>query len=103
MTSVAEPLMGAVSQLASQLKPGRVYRREDLACLSTAVDRHLRVLVARGKLKKLAQGLYYVPKQSIFGPLPPADDRVAGRSRCSLTLTSQIRYFRSIGRLKATT
>ncbi len=79
MTSVAETLMGAVSQLASQLKPGRVYRREDLACLSTAVDRHLRVLVARGKLKKLAQGLYYVPKQSIFGPLPPADDRVVDR------------------------
>lgn len=44
--------------------------------LSTAVDRHLRELVRTGKLKKLAQGLYYAPKDSSFGPLPPADEKV---------------------------
>jgi hypothetical protein len=27
-------------------------------------------------LKKLAQGLYYAPKQSRFGPLPPTDEQV---------------------------
>lgn len=68
----------AAARLADSLKAGRVYRREDLARLSTAVDRHLRELVATGILKKLAQGLYHAPKQSSFGPLPPADEQVVG-------------------------
>ena len=71
-------LRGAVANLAGELQAGRVYRREDLARLSSAVDRHLRELVASGKLKKLAQGLYHAPKQSSFGPLPPADEQVVG-------------------------
>jgi len=66
-------LRGATAHLADALKAGYVYRREDLARLSTAVDRHLRELVSVGKLKKLAQGLYYAPKSSKFGLLPPAD------------------------------
>lgn len=74
MQTTAVPLRGGASRLAGQLKSGRVYRREDLARLSTAVDRHLHELVASGKLKKLAQGLYHAPKQSSFGALPPADD-----------------------------
>ena len=69
-------LRGGAAHLAGELRPGRVYRREDLAGLSTAVDRHLRELVASGKLRKLAQGLYHAPKQSSFGSLPPADDQV---------------------------
>ena len=73
-----ESLRGAVAHLADGLQAGRVYRREDLARLSTAVDRHLRELVATGKLKKLTQGLYHAPKQSSFGPLPPADEQVVG-------------------------
>lgn len=66
----------AAAGLAGELRPGRVYRREDLARLSNAVDRHLRTLLAKDKLKKLAQGLYYAPQGSRFGALPPADDRV---------------------------
>lgn len=80
-TTVPHPtdsLRGAVAHLAGELQAGRVYRREDLARLSTAVDRHLRELVAAGKLKKLAQGLYHAPKQSSFGSLPPADEQVVG-------------------------
>lgn len=69
-------LRGATAHLADELKAGHVYRREDLARLSNAVDRHLRELVSMGKLQKLAQGLYHAPKQSNFGPLPPADDQV---------------------------
>lgn len=66
------------AHLAGELRPGRVYRREDLTRLSTAVDRHLRELVASGTLKKLAQGLYHVPKLSSFGPLPPDDAQLVG-------------------------
>ena len=69
------PLRGASAHLADELQAGRVYRREDLAVLSNAVDRHLHEL-STGMLKKLAQGLYYAPKQSNFGPLPPTDKEV---------------------------
>jgi len=73
-----EPLRGAAAHLAEGLRPGQVYRREDLARMSNAVDRHLRELVASGRLKKLAQGLYHAPRQSSFGPLPPEDADVVG-------------------------
>jgi hypothetical protein len=73
---ITSSLRGATAHLADELKAGHVYRREDLARLSNAVDRHLRELVSMGKLQKLAQGLYHAPKQSNFGPLPPADDQV---------------------------
>ncbi len=69
-------LRGATAQLAHDLQAGHVYRREDLARLSNAVDRHLNELVSNGLLKKLAQGLYFAPKQSRFGPIPPTDEQV---------------------------
>ncbi|MDF3831441.1 hypothetical protein P3W85_00465 [Cupriavidus basilensis] len=71
-------LRRATAHLADGLRAGRVYRREDLARMSNAVDRHLRELVASGQLKKLAQGLYYAPRTSSFGPLPPDDVEVVG-------------------------
>lgn len=64
---------GAKAQLAGALRSGRVYRREDLLPFSTAVDRHLKELVAGGRLTRLAQGLYYAPRKSSFGELPPDD------------------------------
>ena len=70
------PLRGAAAALAARLQTGRVYRREDLARISKAVDRHLNELVSTGVLKKLAQGLYYAPKKSSFGLLPPTDEQV---------------------------
>lgn len=70
------PPRGATALIANGLKAGHVYRREDLAHLSNAVDRHLRELLSMGKLQKLAQGLYHAPKQSHFGPLPPTDDQL---------------------------
>jgi hypothetical protein len=63
----------ALDQVARTLHAGKVYRREDLAQVSNAVDRHLRELVSGGALKRLAQGLYYAPKESVFGVLPPND------------------------------
>ena len=70
------PLRGAAAVLAARLQTGRVYRREDLARMSKAVDRQLSELVSTGVLKKLAQGLYYAPKKSSFGLLPPTDEQV---------------------------
>lgn len=55
------------------LEKGHVYRREDLLTDSNAVDRHLKQLLDFGDVEKLAQGLYYVPKSSVFGRAPPKE------------------------------
>jgi hypothetical protein len=59
--------------LLQHLHPGKVYRRAELELYSSAIDRHLAQLVARGQLTKIQNGLYYVPQQSKFGPVPPTD------------------------------
>lgn len=66
----------SLGQVARVLHAGKVYRREDLAQVSNAVDRHLRELISGGALKRLAQGLYYAPKTSAFGVLPPDDQEL---------------------------
>jgi hypothetical protein len=63
----------AVAALSRRLRAGGVYRREDLLPNSNAVDRHLKQLQSSGRLKKLSQGLYYAPRQSVYGELPPDD------------------------------
>lgn len=59
--------------LKRHLKPGAVYRRQDLQQWSTAVDRHLKELVEEGVLEKLSGGLYYVPRPTVFGKAPAED------------------------------
>lgn len=73
-TSKKSAKLTAAASLSKKLRAGGVYRREDLASVSRAVDRNLRELLDKGRLKKLSQGIYYVPRQSAYGPVPP-DDR----------------------------
>jgi len=70
--------MTKLEALKEQLRPGEVYRREDLARRSNAVDRHLKQLVADGTLVKLAGGLYAYPKNTVFGKAPAKDDKLVG-------------------------
>jgi len=65
--------------LRQHIKQGEVYRRSDLEYYSTAIDRHLATLTKDGTLIKLNQGLYYAPKQSKFGNVPPDDRQVVER------------------------
>jgi hypothetical protein len=65
--------------LLRHIKQGEVYRRSDLEYFSTAIDRQLAQLMKEGKLMKLSQGLYYAPKQSKFGLVPPDDVNVVER------------------------
>lgn len=65
-----------VSPLSQHLRAGKVYRREDLVPYSTSVDRELQQLVAAGRLTKAAQGLYYAPRKSVFGDVPPTEDEM---------------------------
>jgi hypothetical protein len=66
-------VMTQLEALKKRLRPGQVYRREDVARWSKAVDRHLKQLVQEGTLAKLAGGLYERPQQTAFGAAP-ADD-----------------------------
>lgn len=68
--------MARVNYLKRQLKPGGVYRRTELADWSKSVDRHLDELLSDGTLQKLAQGMYYVPKETAFGKTPPDEKTV---------------------------
>ena len=58
----------------SHMKSGVVYRRVGLLSYSSNLDRDLMTLVDQKKLKKPAPGLYYKPKASRFGLLPPSDE-----------------------------
>jgi hypothetical protein len=68
--------MTKLQELKRRLRPGQVYRREDLSRWSRAVDRHLKELVEEGTLTKLAAGLYAYPKQTVFGKAPAEDDKL---------------------------
>jgi len=68
--------MTKVEELKTHLRSGRVYRREDLAQWSKAVDRHIKQLVDERTLTKLAPGLYLYPKETVFGKAPAEDDRL---------------------------
>lgn len=59
--------------LRQHIKAGQMYRRSDLEYYSSAIDRHLSMLTKEGSLIKLSQGLYYAPKSSKFGVIPPDD------------------------------
>jgi hypothetical protein len=65
--------------LKANLKRGHVYRRADLTNWSKAVDRHLQELVLDGTLTKVSPGVYYYPKQTVFGN-SPADDNTLVRT-----------------------
>ena len=66
----AEMPTSTLDQLKRHLRPGRVYRREDLLPWSNSVDRHLKELTVDGTLKKLRTGLYYHPRKLEFGEAP---------------------------------
>lgn len=68
--------MTRLEQLKKLLRPGQVFRRQDLTGRSNAVDRHLRQLVAEGTLVKLAGGLYEYPKVTVFGQAPAEDEKL---------------------------
>jgi hypothetical protein len=68
--------MSKLQELKRHLRPGQVYRREELAEWSTAVDRHLKQLVDDGTLTKVAPGLYAYPKETAFGKAPAEDDKL---------------------------
>lgn len=62
-----------MKRLNHYIQKGKVYRRSDLEYYSTSIDRDLAALTNSGTLTKLQQGLYYAPRKSKFGMVPPND------------------------------
>lgn len=58
------------------LRAGQVYRRAELARQSKSIDRHLQELVGEGVLRKLSGGVYYCPRKTSFGCVPPEDEKI---------------------------
>jgi hypothetical protein len=96
LTTARKP--SAANSLSHRLRAGKVYRRDELASVSNAVDRHLKELQETGRLKKLSQGLYYVPRKSVYGELPPTDkDLVAAFLRDNNFLLFSPASYNSLG------
>lgn len=90
--------MTKLDQLKQYLRPGMVYRREDLARWSNAVDRHLKQLVDARVLTKLAGGLYAYPKETAFGKAPASDESlVAAFLRDKRFLLASPNAYNSLG------
>ncbi len=90
--------MKKLGELKKRLRPGKVYRREDLLKWSTSIDRHLQELVHDGKLEKLAQGLYYSPKYSAFGKTPPDEkELLQGFLKTDRFLVTSPNLYNSLG------
>jgi hypothetical protein len=68
--------MTKLQELKTHLRPGQVYRREDLAQWSQSIDRHLKELLDDGTLTRLARGLYLSAKETVFGKAPAEDDKL---------------------------
>lgn len=68
--------MTKLNELKTHLKPGQVYRRNDLSKWSKSVDRHLDMLVKNGTLNKLSQGVYHYPKTTAFGAAPAEEENL---------------------------
>ena len=68
-----------MNQLNQHIKYGEVYRRFDLEYYSNWIDRHLAELTSEGILIKVSHGLYYAPRKSKFGVVPPSDHTLIDR------------------------
>ncbi|MDI1327532.1 MAG: hypothetical protein PSV23_12135 [Brevundimonas sp.] len=68
--------MSALNELKKRLRPGQVYRRQDLKKWSTAVDRHVRLLVDEGRLKKVSGGVYMAPRKTRYGMAPASAEKL---------------------------
>lgn len=91
-------VMKNAENVKAAMRLGRVYRRQDLEGLTTAVDRDLKTLVESGEVKKFGYGLYYRPKKNVLGDTPP-DNRELVRAflKTDDFLLTSYNHFTSLG------
>lgn len=61
------------------LEPGKVYRTADFRRWSANPRRLASRLEREGLVRRLGHGLYYAPRKSRFGPVPPTDQELLDR------------------------
>ena len=66
----------AIQRLKKEMKPGQVYRAQDLKAFSNNLTRDLDKLVENKELVRAAPGLYYQPKMTRVGPLPASQEEL---------------------------
>lgn len=66
----------AAQKLKNEMKPGRVYRRQELASFSNNLTLDLNKLLHKNELVRAAPGLYYQPKMTQLGPLPASPEEL---------------------------
>ena len=69
-------------RLEPPLEPGRVYRTKEFGVWAKNPFALATRLVAEGKVRHLGHGLYHVPEQSRFGPLPPDEQELIRAFLC---------------------
>lgn len=60
-------------ELEQMLSRGNIYRMPELEAITKLNKRALQKLVVDGSLDKITSELYYFPKLSVFGKVPPED------------------------------
>ncbi len=65
--------MTKLREITKCLKPGKVYRKSELSKYPNSINRRLNELVKEGIIHKLSRGLYYYPKITDFGVVPPTE------------------------------
>ena len=64
------------NKLKEEMKPGRVYRTQELVLFSNNLTRDLKKLVNEKEIVRAAPGLYYRPKMTRVGPLPATPEEL---------------------------
>ncbi len=64
------------ARIDPDLQPGKVYRTQDFKSWTGNPTRLAKRLVRDGQLRRMAQGLFYAPQLSRFGPVPPEDSEI---------------------------
>ena len=78
-TSPTSASTSGSSSVSQTWRAGRVFRRKDISSQSPSVDCELSRRLQSGQVCKAARGLYYVPKQTPFGPVPPEPNRLLAK------------------------
>lgn len=66
----------AAQRIKDEMKPGQVYRTQELRPFSNNLARDLEKLVVSKELVRAAPGLYYQPKMTKVGPLPASQEEL---------------------------
>jgi hypothetical protein len=74
--SFGRPVRTMPAPAHPDLEAGKVYRTRDLTAWGANPTRLAKRLLSEGQLRQLAHGLFYSPRPSRFGPVPPTDEEI---------------------------